>query len=218
MARVCTGCGLTVDGSGNLIAKTSGSWPYAPTVDSAASATYCSPTSGELFGAPEKFHLSEFVLANQGSGAPTQLNVFGATVGGPAVVITGDHMLTVTNPSPVLPMTLKLRAGILRAAIDVYGTGKTECLLFTKVAATGSISFAATDLGGNGRYVTFTGAAGADKFTADSQWDVCAPQFYTLPAAGSATFTINGWMQLVFFNGNSTISLGNFLLDVEGWN
>lgn len=52
MAKVCTGCGLTTDGSGRLVANTAGAWPYAGTPASDGHAIYCDPLNGKIYAEP----------------------------------------------------------------------------------------------------------------------------------------------------------------------
>jgi hypothetical protein len=52
MAKVCIGCGLTLDSNGSLIASTAGVWPYSGSPASNGQAIYCDPGTGALFGPP----------------------------------------------------------------------------------------------------------------------------------------------------------------------
>lgn len=214
MSKVCLGaCGLTTDTNGNLIVKTAGPWPYPGTPASSGDPIYCDPNTGGLFVPPPKYQILQFVDAMPGSG---QLNTYGLTIGGGAGYITGPFAVTVANPSVERPMFLVVETRINRASVDIYDAGKTEFQIYPELTISGAITQAATAYGG--RYTTATQHTAGDKFTDDGPGAENLPQFFTLPAGASATFSLRVLGQLLFFGGNATLSLAQAACVIKGWN
>lgn len=130
MPKICTGCGLTNDNSGNLIANVSGAWPY--TCDAAnGGKVYCNATDGKLYVDPAPVYREWFFTHDIGTGKPTS-----ATFGSPpddnsaAGIPPSTKDVVITNPSTCRPMYLYIDNGIDHALFTVKGgdagSGKTR--------------------------------------------------------------------------------------------
>lgn len=67
MARVCVGCGLTVNADGLLIVDTVGAWPFSCDQEDLGGGVYCSPVDGALRTAPPALARTVSVFGSRGS-------------------------------------------------------------------------------------------------------------------------------------------------------
>lgn len=155
MSRICTGCGLTTDSSGNLIVDTNNSvWPTTTTcTDTGGTPIYCG-TDGALRGPAEKFskfdrkgknyitdspvRMTTFVnqdsvLYNIASSGPSPISKFP----GNAADVT-PLVMTIVNPSACLPFNVYLDAGVSHAKFDYTGPGNFQAEVSVFVTVTGA--------------------------------------------------------------------------------
>lgn len=131
MARICTGCGLTTDDDGNLIAAVSGEFPYADTCGEGGGANvYCNPDNGQLYVDPSPMYREwKFINEIKGIDGLEADNLFDygvteAAVASDVVVKTFTATAgTITNPSDCLPMQLFIEIGIQHALFTVDSGG-----------------------------------------------------------------------------------------------
>lgn len=130
MPKLCTGCGLTTDDDGSLIAAVSGTFPYTAACGaSGGGKVYCSAVDGKLYvDPPPMFRLWRFVNEIQGSGGEsddlTDYGVTEAAVSGGNVTKTFTATAgTVTNPSSCVPMQLFVEIGIQHALFTIDSGG-----------------------------------------------------------------------------------------------
>lgn len=110
-ADVITGCGLEI-GAG--VQANVAAWPFACPQDANAQDVYCSPGTGQLQTAPEKFTESAFTPV----GALAVVNTQPANCPGPTVVFNEASAMVFTNPDPCRPMVVNLEFGG-RVRLDV---------------------------------------------------------------------------------------------------
>lgn len=215
MSRVCiNSCGLKVDSSGKLGVNTSGTWPYSPAVSAAGTKTYCDPTSGALYGIPEKFDIRQFVKASVGSGS-FAMNAIPVIGGGTVPVDTNEHhvataSITIVNPSAVLPMSFHVETGVDHCNVTKSSSsGGFNIFLDGQLTITGDATLTATQMGhqiwaATGVVIQFDTMNSVDRYAG------------AIPAGGTATFQVDGYVRLSSYDGSSTVSNLRYVLDFYG--
>ncbi len=206
---VLVDCGLEGTGAlgDPLVVDTGGSsWPWGCDEDQGA-AVYCGADNA-LRVDPEKFFLFEQLSLDDGSG---QADTFGAIVGGGPTDIGGPVSVVVNNPSNCRDMTIIVDAGLAHALYSLNSASPNEIVIGAHFVVTGDIVADLNLIGhqrwrfGGGTTINFDSQRACQRFT------------YTLPASGSATFTLYSSLQLVAYSSSALITSWQTYLDIIGF-
>ncbi len=209
-ARVCYSCGLTTDDQGRLMVNTGGAeWPYG-CVETNGVPIVCGADGILRSGMPEKFHIRDQQFTPQVSGQVTSATFGSPTPGGGEEDWGTPLVYVLENPSDCLPMQVAVRYGIHHAFWTKTGSGNSQTLYGLRLDVTGSI-VTSNDHHQQWRHDGSITSLIMD--TASSE-----TQLYTLPAGGTATFTATPIINVVSYNGNTTLTNLALVLDVDAWN
>lgn len=220
MSRVCYSCGLTTNSDGNLIVATSGTsgdntkFPVTDTCTiTNGTHIYCDSTSGAIYGEPEKFF-----RARRFGKALTAPNVNVALTDLAPADDTKTNILTpisiiFENPSPCRPMNFLIESGISHVRLNVIedgGEGLTEVEFGTELTLSGDVSFGPTDTGHQIWAGNVNDASQPNIPDLNLTFDSMGARSYIatqiIPAGGSITISLQGWMKLA-----SSTTLSNCL-------
>lgn len=210
-SRVCYGCGLTVDGLGNLIANTGGAaWPYAcPETNGVP--IVCGSDGVLRSGMPEKFHIRDIQYTPFLTGQVNSATFGSPIIGGASKDFGPALTYVLDNPSDCLPMTVAIRYGVHHMALTKVGSGNSLVLVGTNMTTMGGI-VASNEAHQQWRH---DGSVSAIVFDSQNSTEV---NLYTLAAGGSATITARAHIVLTAYNGNTSLTNHSAVLDVEAWN
>lgn len=239
MPKLCTGCGLTTDDDGNLIASTSGG-TYEDTYKDCGTANggkvYCSSGDGKLYVAPEPMY-REWVFVDEIKGDGGELTVFGFSQKDdlPKDVSYTGTAHAIKNPS-CRPMQLYIEVGVQHGLFTVdsggpdandFARGDIQADSYYSIAG----ALTATDQQGGHFHYGFT-ARGTNNerqiFRADSTGayfdlphNANGTGAYVLPAGASITVTPKGKLTVIRYTttGDGSVRLENFrvAIRVRGW-
>jgi hypothetical protein len=214
LSRVCVACGLAVDVDGNLVVATSGTAGDAAPITSTctvASGThiYCDPTSGKLYGEPEKFFRMRRFGKNLVPDDPIDVHTLAPTDNNNHIVGT-PAVLAFTNPSDCRPMNFLVESGISHCRLDHSAGGDFEVEVQTTLGITGAVSLADT---GTGHQIwrfksdSVLEAAAFDSMGARSYLDTMV-----IPPGGTITLYLKGFIRITAADATCTIQ--NWTVDV----
>lgn len=218
MARVCVGCGLTTDANGNLIVDVSGTAgdEFPVTTDcTVAGGThiYCDSATGVLYGEPEKFfRMRRFGKALTAANVNVDLTDLAPADNTKTNILT-PISIVFENPSPCRPMNFLIESGISHVRLNVIefgGEGDTEVEFGTELTVTGDASIPTGDTGHQIWAGNVFDSSQPNIPNLDLTFDSMGARSYSnaivIPAGGSITIKLQGWMKL-----NSSAALSNCL-------
>lgn len=194
-ATVSTACGVLGDGSASSPVRANTAALPAGCPETGLQDVYCR-ADGTLATGPEKFRATMDVVAAPSAGGCLLVNGLAPDDGAFHTIATGVG--TITNPSPCLPMKVRLEAGVRHAQYVAWGPGDNEIELAVVVTLAGAVTGPLTQLVAHQHWRADSVSAG-DAYTFDAVGSYDAAEF-TLGPGESVTATMEGTL----FNGNSS--------------
>jgi hypothetical protein len=211
-ATVSTACGVLGDGSASSpVRANTAALPTCP--EGALQDVYCR-TDGTLATVPEKHRATMDVIAAPPGSGCLLVNSLAADDGVFHTIATGVG--TITNPSPCLPMRVRLEAGIRHAQYVAHGPGDNEIEIGVTVSLSGAINGPLTQLVAHQHWRVENVAAG-DRATFDAVGSYDA-DYFTLGPGESVTVTMNGTLFNAVSSPNACINTPKFRMYAEGVN
>ncbi len=212
MARVCVSCGLTTDAEGRLIVNTGDeSWVYACSYENGVPIV-CGADGVLRSALPEKFTIFESEDFNNGSGEITAATFGSPVIGGPNEDQSNPIVIVIDNPSDCLPMTIVAWPTVDHALVTKTGAGNSNVQIGAMLSVTGSIVSGPHDVH---QHWSHSGSVSAITFDAMGS---SRPYSFTLPAGGSATFTLTSYINVIAYNGSTSLDNWITRLDINGFN
>ncbi|MEH0579143.1 hypothetical protein QBA54_32750 [Streptomyces sp. B21-108] len=211
-ATVTTGCGVLGDGSASSpVRANTAALPGCP--EAALQPVYCR-SDGTLATVPEKQTATLQIDAQPPGSGCLLVNDLAPDDGAFHTIATGTG--SITNPSPCLPMTVRLSAGVRHAQYVARGPGDNEIEIGARVTLSGAINQVLTQLVAH-QHWRAENIADGDRWTYDSVGAYDDVSFTLAPGA-----SVNVLLEGTLFNAQSSptscISTPKFRLSAEGVN
>lgn len=212
MARVCTSCGLTTDAQGRLIVNTgSATWPYGTCIYSNGIPIVCGADGVLRLAEPHKEHVRTVQVSSPLPSAQVTSAQFGSpTVGGPNQVFGSPITKTLVNPSSCLPMTVAVRFGVQHTVWTKAGAGDSGTLIGATLS--NDVTMVTADAHQQWRHNGTVSSLVNDTMNSTSVF------MFTLAAGATVTFSLQPYINVVTYNGSTSLTNLQFVLDVDAWN
>lgn len=210
MARVCTGCGLTTDDQGRLIVNTGdATWDLTCSYVNGIPIV-CGPDGVLRLSEPQRLHTRQVFYSSALSGQITSATFGSPVIGGATANFGLPLEITIDNSDGCLPMRVAARHGIHHAALGKTGAGDTR----TQYGTTMTISGSVVDVTDAHQQWGHDGSVTSIVFDAmnSTRFDM-----YTVPAGGSALFSAQRYISVASYNGNTTLTNHQAVIDIEAW-
>lgn len=211
MARVCTSCGLTTDTQGRLIVNTGGAaWPYVCAYSNGIPIV-CGADGVLRLAEPHKEHVRTVQISAALPSAQVTSAQFGSPAIGGANATFGIPLThTVTNPSPCLSMTIAVRSGVHHAVWTKTGNGDSRTQY-------GAVLSNTIDLSVADAHQQWQHSGTVTQVLNDAMNSTTVTMFTLAPGA-AVTFTLQAYINVPTYNGNTALTNLQYVLDIEAWN